>query len=69
MPHEAPAPVLMRYARTLIRLKHGGPGEKVAWWVSFTYKGHDCELAQQKFGCASTWRASRRKKRASCSTR
>lgn len=50
MPHEAPVPVLLRYALTLIGLKHSGPGEKVAWWVTFTYKGHDCELAHQKFG-------------------
>ncbi len=27
-----------------------GPGEKVLWWVNFTYKGEWCELALQKFG-------------------
>lgn len=47
---EAPLPVLLRHALALVGIQHGGPGEKVAWWVSFTYKGHDCELAHQKFG-------------------
>jgi hypothetical protein len=30
-------------------------GEKVALWVTFTYKGYPCRLAHQKFafGCAS----------------
>ena len=50
MPDSAPVPVLMQYALGLIGLKGGGPGEKVAWWVDFTYKGIDCELAHQKFG-------------------
>lgn len=43
-------PVLLRYALALIGLRHDGPGEKVAWWVPFTFKGHPCELAHQKFG-------------------
>lgn len=47
---EAPIPVLLRYALSLIGLRHGGPHEKVAWWVSFTYKGYPCHLAHQKFG-------------------
>lgn len=47
---EAPIPVLLRHALTLIGVPHQGPGEKVAWWVNFTFKGHDCELAHQKFG-------------------
>jgi hypothetical protein len=42
--------VLLRYALTLIGIRHDGPGEKVAWWVTFTYKGYPCELAHQKFG-------------------
>lgn len=50
MPQEAPVPVLLRHALTLIGIRHNGPGEKVAWWVSFTYKGYPCELAHQKFG-------------------
>ncbi|OYO03860.1 hypothetical protein CGZ97_10680 [Enemella evansiae] len=50
LPGEAPVPVLMRHALTLIGIRHNGPGEKVAWWVSFTYKGYPCELAHQKFG-------------------
>ena len=50
LPQEAPIPVLLRYALTLIGIRHHGPGEKVAWWVAFTYKGYPCELAHQKFG-------------------
>ena len=49
-PEEAPVPVLLRHALTLIGCSHGGPGEKVAWWVPFSYKGHTCELAHEKFG-------------------
>lgn len=49
-PHEAPIPVLLRHALALIGIRHNGPGEKVAWWVTFTYKGFPCELAHQKFG-------------------
>ncbi len=47
---DAPVPVLLRYALTLIGLEARGPGEKVAWWVNFTYRGEWCELAHQKFG-------------------
>lgn len=50
LPHEAPIPVLLRHALVLIGIRHNGPGEKVAWWVVFTYKGFPCELAHQKFG-------------------
>lgn len=49
-PQEAPVPVLLRHALTLIGIRHRGPGEKVAWWVTFTYKGHLAELAHEKFG-------------------
>lgn len=49
-PLEAPIPVLLRHALALIGIRHSGPGEKVAWWVTFTYKGCACELAHQKFG-------------------
>jgi hypothetical protein len=42
--------VLLRQALTLIGIRHDGPGEKVAWWVTFTYKGYPCEFAHQKFG-------------------
>lgn len=49
-PDEAPIPVLLRHALTLIGNTYSGPGEKVAWWVNFTFKGYDCELAHQKFG-------------------
>lgn len=49
-PREAPIPVLLRHALALIGIYHDGPGEKVAWWVTFTYKGYPCELAHQKFG-------------------
>ena len=49
-PLEAPIPALLRHALGLIGIRHSGPGEKVAWWVTFTYKGYPCELAHQKFG-------------------
>lgn len=42
--------MLLRHALALIGIGHNGPGEKVAWWVTFTYKGFPCELAHQKFG-------------------
>lgn len=50
LPHDPPIPVLLRHALALIGIRHYGPGEKVAWWVEFTYKGYPCELAHQKFG-------------------
>lgn len=40
----------MMYALRLIGLNARGPGEKVAWWVDFSYQGQRCELAHQKFG-------------------
>lgn len=49
-PQEAPIPVLLRHALTLIGIRHNGPAEKVSWWVTFSYKGFPCELAHQKFG-------------------
>ncbi len=49
-PREAPVPALLKYTLNLIGLKAYGPGEKVAWWVNFTYKGEWCELAHEKFG-------------------
>ena len=49
-PEAAPVPVLLRHALALIGVRHSGPGEKVAWWVTFTYKGYPCELAFEKFG-------------------
>lgn len=50
LPNEAPIPVLLRHALTLIGIPYEGPEEKVAWWMTFTYKGYPCELAHQKFG-------------------
>lgn len=47
---EAPVPALLKYTLSLIGLTAHGPGEKVAWWVNFTYKGEWCELAHEKFG-------------------
>lgn len=47
---DAPVPPLFKYALTLIGLEACGPGEKVAWWVNFAYRGEWCELAFQKFG-------------------
>jgi hypothetical protein len=49
-PSDAPVPDLLRYALNLIGLQAYGPGEKVAWWVNFTYRGERCQLAYQKFG-------------------
>jgi hypothetical protein len=46
----APVPRLLKYALSLIGLQAHGPGEKVEWWVDFTYRGQSCELAHQKFG-------------------
>ncbi len=47
---EAPIPVLLRHALNLIGIDHTGPGEKVAWWATFAYKGYACSLVHQKFG-------------------
>jgi hypothetical protein len=47
---DVPIPILLRYALTLIGAEADGPGEKVAWWVNFTYRGEWCQLAHQKFG-------------------
>ena len=44
-PDEAPVPSLLKYALTLIGLKVYGPGEKVARFVNFTYRGEPCVLA------------------------
>lgn len=48
--YDAPVPSLYRYALSLIGCPTHGPGEKVLWWVDFTYRGEWCELALQKFG-------------------
>ncbi|MER5621098.1 hypothetical protein ABT061_08650 [Streptosporangium sp. NPDC002544] len=48
--NDVPVPSLFKYALTLIGLTAYGPGEKVAWWVHFTYQGEWCELAYEKFG-------------------
>ena len=47
---DAPVPSLLKYALTLIGLEAYGPSEKVAWWVSFTYRDERCTLAHEKFG-------------------
>lgn len=47
---ETPVPNLIRYALTLIGLSAYGPGEKVEWWVSCTFRGHPCTVAHEKFG-------------------
>lgn len=49
-PAETPVPALWRYALTLIGLESYGPGEKIAWWVDFSYKGETCTLTHEKFG-------------------
>ena len=47
---DAPVPALYKYALSLVGCPSYGPGEKVLWWVPFSYKGECCELALQKFG-------------------
>ncbi|UUW92233.1 hypothetical protein [Pimelobacter simplex] len=49
-PDDAPVPFLLKYALNLVGCPAYGPGEKVAWWVNFTYRGERCSLAFQKFG-------------------
>ena len=49
-PDDAPVPFLYKYALNLIGCPAYGPGEKVAWWVNFTYRDERCSLALQKFG-------------------
>lgn len=49
-PDDAPVPDLYKYALGLIGCPAYGPGEKVAWWVNFTYRDERCSLALQKFG-------------------
>src|SRR5437588_11834981 len=49
-PNDTPVPALLKYALALIGLEAGGPGEKVAWWVNFSYRGELCELSHEKFG-------------------
>lgn len=48
--HDFPVPRLLAYALRLAGIKPGGPGEKVAWWASFTFKGVDASVAHEKFG-------------------
>lgn len=43
-------PPLLKYALELIGLKGYGPAEKIAWWVDFTFKGEQCQIAHQMFG-------------------
>lgn len=49
-PLDAPVPRLLAYALELIGIPAHGPGEKVEWWINFTYEGTDCTLAHEKFG-------------------
>ena len=48
--HDFPVPRLLAYSLRLAGFKPGGPGEKVEWWVLFTYKGIGASLAHEKFG-------------------
>ncbi|WP_309066831.1 hypothetical protein [Microbacterium sp.] len=47
---ECPIPAVMGLALKLAGLERFGPGEKVAWWVSFVREGVRYEVAHQKFG-------------------
>lgn len=57
--YDAPVPALYKYALKLIGCSAYGPGEKVLWWIPFTYGGEWCELALQKFGLRIYLRTSR----------
>lgn len=46
----APVPDLYKYALNLIGCPAYGPGEKVLWWVNFSYRGEECTLTLEKFG-------------------
>lgn len=48
--HDFPVPRLLIYALRLAGFETGGPGEKVEWWATFTYKGVAASLAHEKFG-------------------
>lgn len=47
---QCPIPSVMRLACSLAGLEISGPGEKVAWWTTFSFEGARYELAHQKFG-------------------
>jgi hypothetical protein len=49
-PADCPIPAVMLLGLSLVGLPVSGPGEKVAWWVRFTFDNHRYELANQKFG-------------------
>lgn len=49
-PDVVPVPPLWKAALELIDLTPLGPGEKVEWWIDFTYKTVPCTLANEKFG-------------------
>lgn len=49
-PDVVPVPSLWKAALELIGLTPRGPGEKVEWWINFTYKTVPCTLASEKFG-------------------
>lgn len=49
-PDAVPVPRLLRAALELIGIPSYGPGEKVEWWVPFTFEGELCGLAHEKFG-------------------
>ncbi|MFJ2353479.1 hypothetical protein [Glutamicibacter sp. NPDC087673] len=48
--HDFPVPRLLAYSLRISGFNTGGPGEKVEWWASFTYKGVGASLAHEKFG-------------------
>lgn len=49
-PDDVPVPALWQATLELIDLSPRGPGEKVLWWINFTYKTVPCTLAHEKFG-------------------
>lgn len=57
--YDVPVPALYKYSLNLIGCNAFGPGEKVLWWIPFTYNDEWCQLALQKFGLRLYLRTSR----------
>lgn len=67
--YDVPVPALYKYSLTLLGCPAHGPGEKVLWWIPFTYNGERCRLALQKFGLRLYLRTSRSEEEARATQR
>lgn len=47
---QAPVPELLRLGLEVAGFPSYGPGEKIAWWAPFTFRGEWCQLTHEKFG-------------------